>query len=128
MIRYKLVKKTNRKSIMVNPDSMYSKTYKVGTVVQANPNTIGIFVFETLKDAENFGRIKSNYEKIIKVKPIGEGIRPKRVFKAGWLYSAYREEGGVKALLGEKPIIDDDNYYDKIPEGTICYPAVEVLT
>ena len=130
MIRYKVVSsKDNRSSCSLAPDgNEYIKYYRKGETVKANKGTLGIFVFKTKKQANNFIKNRRDNEGsyfILKVKSIGKGESPKFVCGCPlllmliWDTSKYLNQFykyGEKSNLQMKP-----------PEGTICYPAVKVL-
>ena len=120
MVRYKVV--TNeRYSITISKGKKYRKHYLKGKTVEATKGTLGIFVFDNLDDADDFRYIMDGM--IIKVKPIGNGKRVKRICGVGdkkatqELNAFYR---GFTQLWGW-------GLFDLAPKGTICYPAVKVL-
>ena len=88
--------------------------YFKGKVVKAEPETLGIMVFDTFKNANLFIHNNTLAYKIIKVRPIGRG----------------KKEPTICSCISEGAI----NYFYTSkyrgcspPPGTICYPAVEVL-
>lgn len=116
-IRYKVVNK-NRKSVIIPSNFLSCITYEKDTIVEANKDTIGIFLFNRKKDAENF-RNNALAQKILKVEPIGRGKIPKQIVR-----SVYLSNKSIKNL---KIGIEDVYKTSLIPKGTICYPAVKVL-
>ena len=71
MIRYKVTRKS-RTSCIVFGRCPFSRKYLQNTTIKANPQTLGIFTFETKKDAEAF--IGANCDwLILRVQPIGRG-------------------------------------------------------
>lgn len=119
MVRYKVV--VNRASVYAQ--GIYQLKYVKGTVVTGLPKTLGIMVFDTYGNAEEFmGVLWSIADiKIVKVRTIGKGTRPK------YLSMRINEES-IRAfytpgLFG----IDEWCPIAGIAKGTMCYPAVEVL-
>ena len=116
-----------------------SLRYKKGATVRARESTMGIFCFERKKDADRFkqsaivaGTIVAGT--VVKVRPIGRGLRPAYI-SSGWPWSSqilrwYRElkklgvniRSRVSMLKKERNVV-----FCTTPNGTICYPAVEVL-
>ena len=123
-IKYKVVQ-YNRCSIFSPP--RYILKYKKNTTVRAMKHTLGIMVFKHLKDAENFAKeCCENTHLILRVETIGRGKTPKKI---------------CPGSRHPKNRFDYDNFYSQLrkglfishnivtpPEGTICYPAVKVLT
>jgi len=93
----------------------YNRNYSKGTIVRAREGTLGVAVFKTRKQTEEFqGTIGTHY-KIIHVLPIGRGKTVKYICTA------------------QSEISLDFFYKEKLeahlvpPSGTIFYPVVEVL-
>ena len=126
-IRYKVVTK-DRKSVLrlfegfhQMQRSKYILTYEKGAIVEADKNTLGIFTFQTRKQAEEFKYyyLETPYlYAIIKVKPLDKrGKVPEKV--SYWLMpGALGQFYGTSHLPKLCPPV----------EGTICYRAVEVLS
>lgn len=128
-VRYKVVKKKTRYSAVVNGNSKYARRYLPGTIVEAEPGTMGIFVFkhkwyaEAWNDLLNYGDIISDpytsvqYE-VIRVLPLVKG----------------RKRGFVHAGVATDQL---DNYYlgnaechyslAHAPDDTYTHRAVKVL-
>jgi hypothetical protein len=130
-IRYKVVKKRTRVSAIINGRSRYALKYLAMTKVFARPETLGIMVFKTRCEAEEWAyQIEYQYYNtlyadeliVLKVDTIGKGKTPKDISMA---YSTpelcrfyeYQE--------------NDSQYFDVTftspPLDTICYPGVLVL-
>ncbi len=111
-IRWK-VTTLNRNSCMIYRN-YFSRKYLKGSTIKAEPNTLGIFVFDTLIHAKLF--VGNNKKRLIlKVKPVGKEHIPYQISGNFWKYSLinfYKSMAGIKIYP---------------PSGTICYPAVEVL-
>ena len=146
--RYKIVR--DRHSVWSG--GKYQKYYAAGTTVSAVPNTLGLACFKTKRQAEatmkRWGFTGSLHFKIIRIKTIGRGTVPK-VMSMGQFYETDLDRfytffrkmskeairialttthvyGSGKACQGQT---ETDTMSLLIPpEGTICYPAVKVLT
>jgi len=101
------------KRVSIYAEGRYQREYPKGAIVQAAPESIGIFVFAFRKDAENFVRKHGGI--IIRVLGIGIPCSPKVI-----------SMGQAEADL--------DRWYSYdyalntfAPEGTIAFEAVEVL-
>lgn len=122
MIKYKVVNNTNDSAVMSG--GKYSLHYKVGTIVTAREETLGVMVFDTHHNALKFlgqrGQPNPPF-KIIKVKPIGRGVRIKTVSlwssEAG-LLNYYKHHNSPSIAYLSAPA----------PPGTICYKSVEVIS
>jgi len=96
----------------------------IGKVVKALDGTMGIMCFENRADAEAF-ICKYPYVYgwvIIEVEGIGKPFRPRRVcqYTSGQMLDRYyTSRRGHKRRSG---------YTEQAPTGTICFPAVKVLT
>jgi len=108
---YKVVKRAERSSSVAS--GKYRLYYPKGAIVEAPKGTMGIFCFETLKDAQDFA---FNYEIIIEVNGIGEPYEPDFAVDIRYpkYFIKYRELG--------------DCYKERVPKGTICFKKVKVLT
>ena len=113
MIRYKAVSDTY-KSCIIPYQSPYSLSYKIGETVKANKNTLGIMCFKTLKDAQKFWN-----GKILRVKTIGRGKNPKAI--------SMPTTENLRNFYGKR---SHSEWFGIIPppKGTLCYPAVKVLS
>jgi len=86
-----------------------SRRYRVGHATQAHPDSLGIFCFDDYMNAADFAKKTTNV--ILLVEGIGERLVPFRMdqvttyplFRPIWISGA-------------------------IPRGTVCYPAVKVLS
>ena len=127
LTKYKVVK-TNRESCQAPSGSKYCLMYSKG-IVRAVPGTFGIMVFTTLRKAEDFGFLGDG-ELILKVRPIGKCRKPKYLSildsksnittQFNEFYAAYKKNYRRKFWMNLIPTI-------WTPDGTECYPAVEVL-
>ena len=123
LTKYKVVK-TNRESCQAPSGSKYCLMYSKG-IVRAVPGTFGIMVFPTLRLAEDF---RYYTDKILKVRPIGNRRKPKYLSichpdittQFNEFYAAYKKNYRRKFWMNLIPTI-------WTPDGTECYPAVEVL-
>jgi len=94
----------------------YSLEYPKG-IVRAIPGTLGVAVFGTRRQAENF-LISSLDQKIIRVRPVGRGRSVEFVCdfpSEEYLDFFYRHKHTIRKHLTRTPL------------GTIFYSAVEVL-
>lgn len=121
-VRYKVVKRRNRTSALVNGNSRYALRYPKGEDVFALEDTLGVFVFTNREYAEswlfNFDIHHENDELIIvRVIPIGKGKFPRNI--------AY----GVMTETLEEFYEDYSSaaFFNTPPDKTICYPGVHVL-
>ncbi len=115
-IRWKVVSQ-NRESCMVGWCRKYCLKYKRGTVVKGVKGTLGVMVFKSEKQAEGFLG-PYNGQTVIKVNGIGRGKVP-----------------AVLSSIIDITTIDhfykhpeDITMHRNVPDGTICYKSVEVLT
>jgi len=111
MKAYKVVEKTERSSCIASGE--YKLYYPKGEIVEAPKGTMGIFCFETLKDAKDFAE---KGDMILKVEGIGKPYKPD--FVVSIRYPEYFTK--YKKL--------DDYYKEEVREGTICFKKVKVLT
>ena len=125
--RYKVVKKRNRYSAIVNGNCKYALKYLPGTIVESVEGTMGIFVFKHKTYAENWcSDLNSRYwtddkYMVIEVEPLVKGSLTVMAC------------GGVTAdkldrYYNTSP--DSFNYpnISEIPDDTYCHKAVRVLT
>lgn len=138
--KFKVVKRRSNRSCMIHGHSNFSLLYEKDTAVYASPGTLGIMVFKTRWQAEDWMTSKNTYgdDLIIKrVIPIGRGKVPKVI-------SADVEPDNIRSfyeLLEEiepKPPaynsvrdyeLDNGNEVTIVKpiSGTICYPGVFVI-
>lgn len=127
MIRYKVVNIIDNSSCTVatiSKTSRFRKIYNKGDIVEAEPNSLGIFTFDNKKNAISFSKNNPMW-KIKRVNSIGRGRIP---------YSpSISPEVGLEDFYEViNPYTTKDmftNTHSKsysLP-GTLCYPAVEVL-
>jgi len=108
---YKVVERTERTSCIASGE--YELYYPKGAIVEAPKGTMGIFCFETLKDAEDFAK---KGERILEVEGIGESYKPN--FVVSLRYPEYfRKYKNLGDYCKKRPI-----------KGTICFKKVKVLT
>ena len=112
-IRWKVTTQTRRSCVIYGED--FFKKYLKNTIVKADPTTLGIFLFKTKKNAEDFTKNTRGWI-ILKVKTVGEGKKPKEI-------------SGSISIRGLTEFYDNSETAktEFMPFGTICYPAVEVL-
>lgn len=118
--RYKVVTKFTNRSAVVIGNSKYSLIYIQNTIVKAVNGTLGIMTFKTRKNAQTFmdHYLAIDMRRIIKrVIPIGRGSTPTLI--AGGYMSRELDAFYKKNNQTSFPMSP--------PEGTICYPAVEVI-
>ena len=133
MIRYKVVTK-DRRSFTQN--ILYFK-YSKGKIVTAFPSSDGIYVFEKKKQAVLYAGYSDCI--VLKVKAIGRGKRAsycsalvfsiKEIVKTPKIYKKpesfeFLADGKFFTALCKE---DYSHKYWKCPDGTMLYPAVEVL-
>lgn len=142
--KWKVVKAHDRSSCSFDPsekDKKYFKIYKKGTTVKAPKNSFGIFCFKRKKDAEKFKEhmainstlLYGTQYIILKVEPIGKGKTPKEIIYRGLMSDFYNN---TKIFVVREEIapyhsgVYTENFIKTtlIPPGTICYPAVKVLS
>ena len=125
---FKVVGKSSRKGTnyllsakeCATPHSVYIKTYKKNALVEAVEGSLGIFTFCTRKAAQKFvnGYGIGGWSLILRVTPIGRGTVPKKIALGG---------ASLKAVEG---FYSGYSLYSPgtSPKGTICYPAVTVIS
>jgi hypothetical protein len=120
-IRWKVVRRKNRRSYIVSPNSEYSVEYLKGSKVKENTKSLGIMCFETEELARKFAwsGISMRIAMVIKVNGIGRGKKIKEVAR---ISSGCMLEFYIQYFLDLREISRE------VPEGTICYKEVEVLT
>lgn len=119
MIAYKLTD-YNYNSILAT--GRYRRIYKPGSTVIAEPNTLGLMLFYTYKNAKNF------YEKM------KDCLGGKGPFKILAVYGIGEKTTPIQVGLVVRELYLD-NFYDYIPPivyltpppGTICFQTVKVL-
>lgn len=119
MIRWKVVRMSDRGSCLLTPDCRYRKIYKRGKIVKASSATLGIFCFKTKNDAERFIRIfMVGGGLILRVGTIGRGKRPLKVI-------IYCDDEHLSRFYSN--LMQQGDLTKEPPVGTICYSAVKVL-
>ena len=98
-------------------DDPFFKRYLKGKIVKAKSGSLGLFTFDTKKHAKEFANDSMMIWLILKVKSIGRGRKPKKI-------STIYTEDNLNMFYAN----DTFRFTEKPPPGTICYPAVEVLT
>ena len=117
MIRYKVVRESRRSCFA---KGVYRFQYLKNDIIQADPDTHGIMVFDTYDNANDFRNNHPMFcDHILKVSPIGKGKRVK------YLSTGQHEFEIRKFYL--KKIWNFVRKRMSTPKGTICYPAVKVL-
>ena len=108
---YKVVR-ASRGSCMVGWKHLMD--YPKGEIVVADPDSMGIFVFRTLKDAVQFANYPRPYPsfKILRVEPLSRGYTPKVRFGFDPLM-----DGELNPCLKTNQIV----------KGTMCYHKIRVL-
>lgn len=100
----------------------YCKQYIPGCVTSADPNTLGLMVFETYKNVKSFYKFIHYAVKPVKVLAVrGIGLKtiPKKVCNGSseaYLDYFYSHIGYLTSYM-----------VMNIPLGTVCFPKVEVL-
>lgn len=101
--------------------SEFEVRYEIGKWSKPLPNTGGLYVFETLEDAQNFQFGSSIWECVVKnprkVKYIGDVM--------GCNYSSYTISHFWEFVLKKKRV-SDTNYCTEAPNGTILCDAVKI--
>lgn len=123
---WKVVRRIDRSSCTVG--GKYRKFYHKDAIVEAGPGTLGLMLFDTKADALSFAGASLGSSLILEVQPIGKGKRPRKIC---WDQEEYRMDNyyAYKRLsfFGRRNAkIHIRTAYP--PEGTICYPAVKVLS
>ena len=137
IIRWK-VTKDDRTS--PHAEGKYYKEYLKNTIVKANKNTLGLMTFKTKEQAATWANRSVIRTRILKVRPIGRGKVPivlanrdyfnlfykhKRTLNSKKIAKLLRLKGDGRRF--DYRIGDRDIILWPVPEGTVCYPAVEVL-
>ena len=129
-IRYKVVRKDTRCSIIVGSHNLYTLKYNKDTIVKALPNSLGIMVFKRKHQAQDFlNFVKTGLSRpsiILRVEVSGRGKYPKYISRwvsnvsdLPWFYTNYYI---IKKY--------SDNYGIDVsipPKGTLCYDTVRVI-
>lgn len=120
---FKVVVRGIRISAALGPYNKASLSYKKGDTVSAIKNSIGIFVFKTKKQAVNAIDNTEGWSKerhtILRCKPIGNGRKPKpseRVVASNVVVLLFHHVPLYRLAINLE-----------WPDGTMVYPAVEVL-
>ena len=103
-------------------EGKYNLNYPKDSIVRAREGTLGVAVFETRKQADDF-RVSFDYQEIVRVRPIGRGKTVKYIASVSCeadldIFYKYREKQAAFRRYSIKR---------EVPTGTIFYPAVEVL-
>ena len=117
---YKVVRiLVNNVRVSVFAGGSYCREYSKDKIVEAEPGSYGIMLFETWNDAQLF--MGDRTRRIIKVQPIGRGKRVKFV-------SQSQSEDNLQEFYKTKHGTSQRNAISfAAPHGTICYPKVKVL-
>jgi hypothetical protein len=140
--KWKVVNKKDRGSIFARCDG-FKKYYGPGRIVEETPDSVGIMVFRTKRDAENFLIRSGKFDtgEIIKVTPIGKAKIVKNICVTPTnkkvMEKYYKLVEQMKMYERNKDSYSLRRGYDiynqiglmsgEIPDGTQCYPAVKVL-
>jgi len=122
--KYKVVKTRNNKSCIVNANSEFCLTYEKDTTVSAPEGTLGIMVFKTRTEAENWIELweRERSWKIKRVIPTGRGKTPLEICSTGLTKDLRIFYNHIKSLFRLSK-----GYKQEIIPGTICYPEVFVV-
>jgi hypothetical protein len=105
---------------------IYHLKYPKGEVVRAPEGSLGIMTFDSLARAESFSWLcrseRAAAVKILKVRPLGKGVRIKKVSRLAPEYFKAFYKKRAKQKYDHRWVRTVD-----VPRGTICYKAVEVL-
>jgi hypothetical protein len=115
---YKVIKK-DRTSSTLSTKSPYLLKYLKSFETKAVPGSLGIFCFKTRRSAEMFVGWYNDNRLIVRVSPIGRGIKPKSI-------SSSRNKKDINRFY-EKSRTNIMFSMRQPPIGTICYPSVLVL-
>jgi hypothetical protein len=123
MIRWKVVdEERNSYACTV---SRYKRKYPVGKIITAKKGSFGLFCFKRKKDAENFiNELNDSSTKIIKVEPLSKAMIPKVIFHFDFLARSYLDYYKNSKQISKMRW----SVYNIIPNGTICYDKIKVLT
>ena len=107
----------------------YRRYYYKGIIIEADPDTLGVMVFDNMAQALSFSAYAPVEFLLLAVEPIGKGIRPKNLcyrmreinMDDFYIYKRmnFFARRSSKLLLSVQTMPP--------PRGTICYPAVKVL-
>lgn len=134
-IRYKVVTPNYRSCSCVDNGRIYAlgdavRTYLPNTIVTAQENTLGLFVFERLKDAEryiegdNLNCLFHNC-KIMRIETIGRGKRVSKVLRI-WNGISKLKNYSAKDILG-MDLYSNGFLLEPSPKGTLTYKSIKVL-
>jgi len=124
---------------MIHGHSNFSINYEKDTTVYADPDTLGIMVFKTKRQAKDWMKHKNEYgyDLIIKrVVPIGRGKVPKHIsadVHSDDMRAYYELVNSIEPKLFSRTYrkyeLEDGHEVTVIKPipGTICYPAVYVV-
>jgi len=131
-VKFKIVKKINNRSVIINGNSPFCLIYEKDKKVMAPKGTLGVMVFDRKLQAEKWLNLYTWWNihdedmpyKIKRVVPIGRGIHPYAISKG------VRTEG-LRGFYNEFNKYGftymKDHHYRNAPYGTCCYPGVHVL-
>jgi len=114
-VKFKVVRTICGKRYSAFISGWYGLEYPGGTIVRAREETLGVAVFKTKRQAEEFIEERKSL-KIIHVRPIGRGKTVKLICDVIF-------EEDIRLFYNNRK----KTYLRTVPSGTIFYPAVEVL-
>jgi len=134
MEAYKIVQKSQDKenieyfSYLVSSPK-YRLSYNIGKITTAKKGTLGIFCFKTLEDAKKYvepvtrltatTKLEDTSFTILRVKSFKKGIKPRKIA----FFPEQRFDLFYKYMHARNRFFCSLS----VPEGTVCYPAVEVI-
>ena len=98
---------------MLNSASLYSLEYEKGKLVTAIEGSVGVLTFTSRRDARRFANY---YQIILRVQPVGKGRTIRNLcglYEVGEKIEEWYRDGMPPGMAA--------------PDGTMAYPAVEVL-
>jgi hypothetical protein len=126
-------------SIFTHTNS-YSLTYKIGKVVEAIPNSYGIFCFDSMRNVRRFMEYYNVLDyRILKCRPIGRKTKVTFIATSGNVSPRFYR---IKHTTTKKEWkLYEKNFRDfyhisngkntirvkEPPEGTVCFKSVEIL-
>jgi len=114
-VTFKVVRTICGKRYSAFISGRYGLEYPKSAIVRARAETLGVAVFKTKRQAEEFRGERKSLQ-IIHVNPIGRGKTVKFICEVIF-------EEDLRLFYNNKK----SSYLRMVPSGTIFYPAVEVL-
>ena len=118
-IYYKVIRNPDRTSLC--EDAGYKFTYPKRGKIKCNHDSLGFFMFETLKQANEFRKVITTSTAVIKVKCLAEVKKPTFIALLPYLtafYYYYRRNPFFSILI---------THTIPPPKGSVCCEYIEIL-